>query len=301
MDHPLRRLDLNLLRVLVAVERSRSVTAAGRQLSLSQPATSNALARLRRAFDDVLFVRTPGGLAPTPVATRLAAAAARHLEALERDLTAPPAFDPATSRLTWRLSLSDLGEMAFLPAIADELLRAAPHTHIVNAAVAADDVGAALARREIDLAIGILKARERGVRTELLFSETYVALSAREGLPRQRGRELLERAGLIVAAPTATFHGGIERSLVRAGLEGRIAVRTRHFAAMPELLLAAPLIAVVPSSWARSVIEREPRLAAWPLPIPMPRYDVLALWHRATEGEPALDWLRTRLVARLSR
>ena len=191
--------------------------------------------------------------------------------------------------------------MAFLPSIADELLRAAPHTHIVNAAVAAEEVGGALARREIDLAIGILKARERGVRSTLLFSETYVALSDRSRPARQRSRAALDRAGLVVAAPTATFHGGIERSLVRLGLEGRIAVRTRHFAAMPELLLAAPLVAIVPSSWAGSVVAREPRLAAWTLPIEMPRYDVLALWHRATEGEPALDWLRARLVQRLRR
>jgi hypothetical protein len=51
-----RQLDLNLLRVLGAVYRSGSVTEAGRQLALSQPATSNALARLRRYFGDALFV-----------------------------------------------------------------------------------------------------------------------------------------------------------------------------------------------------------------------------------------------------
>lgn len=297
----LRQLDLNLLRVLVAIERHRSVTAAGRALSLSQPATSNALARLRRAFDDVLFVRTPAALVPTAMATRLAAAAARHLEALERDLAEPQRFDPATSRATWRLSLSDLGEMAFLPAIADELLREAPHTTILNAAVAAHEVGPALARREIDLAIGILKARERGLRSERLFSEGYVGLAAHAMKPALRSRSALAQARLVVAAPTATFHGGIEQSLVRAGLLGRIAVRTRHYAAMPELLVATPLLAIVPSSWAASVVQREPRLATFALPIAMPRYEVRAVWHAATVGEPALDWLRQRLVARLRR
>ncbi len=59
-----RHLDLNLLRVLVAVYRTGSVTAAGRQLALSQPATSNALARLRQFFGDELFVRSPRGLHP---------------------------------------------------------------------------------------------------------------------------------------------------------------------------------------------------------------------------------------------
>ena len=47
-----RQLDLNLLRVLAAVHRTGSVTLAGKTLSLSQPATSNALSRLRDFFAD---------------------------------------------------------------------------------------------------------------------------------------------------------------------------------------------------------------------------------------------------------
>ena len=113
------RLDLNLLRVLVAIDRFRSVTEAGRHLSLSQPAASNALARLRDAFDDPLFVRGAGGLTPTPLAARIAPLAAGHLEALEAALTGSEGFDPASSTAAWRLSLSDLGEVVFLPAITD--------------------------------------------------------------------------------------------------------------------------------------------------------------------------------------
>ena len=67
-----RQLDLNLLRVLGAVYRSGSVTEAGHQLALSQPAVSNALARLRRYFEDPLFVPSPGGLHPTRLAQRVA-------------------------------------------------------------------------------------------------------------------------------------------------------------------------------------------------------------------------------------
>lgn len=288
---PFRQLDLNLLHLLVALHRLRSVTLAGQSLSLSQPAASNALARLRAHFDDPLFVRTPGGLVGTPLAQHLAQAAARHLEALERDTHLPSHFDAASSTRTWRLSLSDLGEMVFLPSITQAVMNEAPHTRIVNAAVPIGELGGALAQREVDLAIGILDARGSGLRIEPLFSESYLGISDPRRVPRQRSVKALARFGLVVAAPTATFHGGAEASLARAGLSAQVVMRTRNFAAMPDLVREAPLVAVVPASWAAVICDRH-GLIAWPLPVPMPGYEVRLVWHRSSEGDVAIDWLR---------
>jgi DNA-binding transcriptional LysR family regulator len=58
--------DLNLLHVFDALMTERSVTRAGKQVGLSQSATSNALSRLRALFGDALFVKTPAGMIPTP-------------------------------------------------------------------------------------------------------------------------------------------------------------------------------------------------------------------------------------------
>lgn len=104
-----RQLDLNLLRVLCAIYRSGSVTEAGRMLSLSQPATSNALARLRTFFDDELFVRSPRGLHPTRKAQRIVPALLTQLQVLEETVVSVEGFEPASSSVRWRLSLSDLG------------------------------------------------------------------------------------------------------------------------------------------------------------------------------------------------
>jgi DNA-binding transcriptional LysR family regulator len=104
-----RQLDLNLLRALCAIHRTGSVTEAGRQLALSQPATSHALARLRRIFDDALFVRSPSGLHPTRLAQRIAPMVAAHLRDLEAALASDEGFDAASGSVNWRLSLSDLG------------------------------------------------------------------------------------------------------------------------------------------------------------------------------------------------
>lgn len=289
------RLDLNLLRVLVAIDRHRSVTEAGRRLALSQPATSNALARLREAFADPLFVRAAGGLMPTALAERVVPAVARHLEALEAALTEPDAFDPQRSTVDWRLSLSDLGEMVFLPVIAEAVLREAPRTRLTNAAVPVERVAEALAHREIDLAVGIMDPRQRGIRSTLLFRERYMALSSRKCPLAWRGRAGFVDAPLVVAAPIATYHQGIAESLERHKLGHRIVVRARHYASMPDLVAGGQLVAIVPEMFARMASERL-RLAMWPVPLPMPVYEVGMAWHMATDGDAAQIWLRERVL-----
>ncbi len=294
------RLDLNLLRVLVAIDRFRSVTEAGRHLSLSQPAASNALARLRDAFDDPLFVRSAGGLTPTPLAARIAPLAAGHLEALEAALTGSEGFDPASSTAAWRLSLSDLGEVVFLPAITDAVLAEAPHTRLTNAAVPVERVAGALASREVDLAIGILDPRSRGIKSSLLFRERYVAMSHRDFPVELRQRGGFERVSLVVASPTATYHEGITETLDRYQLADRIVVRAKHYAAMPDLVNNAPLVAIVPHVFGAIACQRLP-LVMWPVPLKMPTFDIRMVWHGATDNDAAQIWLRERVLRRFRR
>ena len=139
-----RQLDLNLLRVLAAIHRSGSVTAAGRALALSQPATSNALSRLRDHFRDDLFVRSPSGLKPTRLCERIAPEVQAQLQLLEATLTERDDFDPAHSEMRWRTSLSDLGEMMFLPPLAAALREQAPHARLFNVSVNSRGVGVAV-------------------------------------------------------------------------------------------------------------------------------------------------------------
>lgn len=288
-------LDLNLLRVFVTIDRCRSVTEAGRRLALSQPATSNALSRLRQAFDDTLFVRAPGGLTPTPLAARLAPIVARHLEAIESAWNEPLEFDPARSTVEWRLSLSDLGELVFLSAIVESVRREAPNMRVTNAAVSATRVAEALGHREIDLAVGIMDPKQRGLRSSLLFRERYMALSRHEHPLAWRERKGFVDAPLVVAAPTATDHQGIAESLVRHRLGHRIVVRARHFAAIPDLVARGELVAIVPEMFARIACRSHP-LAMWPVPLATPTYDVSLVWHPAGDADPAQTWLREKVL-----
>ena len=59
------KVDLNLLVYLDVLLREGSVTKAANQLSITQPAMSNGLKRLRDLFKDPLLVRTSDGMTPT--------------------------------------------------------------------------------------------------------------------------------------------------------------------------------------------------------------------------------------------
>jgi len=293
-----RHLDLNLLRVLAAVYRTGSVTAAGQQLALSQPATSNALARLREFFGDELFVRSPRGLHPTRTAQRLAPAVIAHLQALETTVLSAEAFDPATSRVHWRLSLSDLGEILFLPPLARVLRAEAPHCQLSNVAVAAEQVAAALEARDIDIAIGILQPGHGGIAGEVLFHERFVGITAAGWTPTPGGRagkalnaRQLAGAALAVATPTATVHGSVEARLKQLKLADRAVLHARHFGALPELVLSTDLLAIVPRMFAESLAPRHD-VRIWDLPDVAPGYEVRMLWHRSANGDAAHAWLR---------
>src|SRR5690606_33560528 len=89
-------LDLNLLLVLHAVLKERSVARAAQQLHVTPSAISNALARLRGSLGDPLITRKGRGIVPTPRALELAPILERTIQELELALDTRP-FDATSS------------------------------------------------------------------------------------------------------------------------------------------------------------------------------------------------------------
>jgi DNA-binding transcriptional LysR family regulator len=293
----LNDLDLNLLRVFDAVLRRRSVTAAGEEIGLSQAGVSNALARLRKLCGDPLFVRSPRGMDPTPFAKSIADAVRQALGLIEGTLARRPTFDPATTERTFRLHMSDIGEMVFLPQLLERLQRAAPGVHIETRSTPEPEIAAALAAGELDLAVGFLPGLRAPVRNDRLFRDAYVCMM-RADHPRI-GRALT-RKGFVAAAHALVAsigagHRVVEDLLVAHGLDRRIVVRVPHFMVVPMILERTDLVVTVPERVA-SVFERMGRFKTLALPFEVPRTDVRVHWHERYDQEPANRWLREVLV-----
>lgn len=290
-------LDLNLLRVFDAVLRDGSVTAAGERLGLSQPAMSNALSRLRRLLDDPLFVRTPSGMRPTPFAQRLAAPVRQALDLIQTTLSQQAAFDPRTSQRSFRLQLSDVGEIVFLPALLERLEREAPGVRIDTEQLPQDEVSEALSAGEIDLAVGFLPGLSAGVVSKRLFRDRYVCV-VRADHPRIGSRitlaQFLAASHLLVSA-RGSAHEIVEQTLRNKGFARRIALRVPHFTVVPMILARTDHMVIVPEGLMRA-IARFGRFKSLKPPVDIPALDVKVHWHERFGRDPGIAWLRGVLL-----
>ena len=292
----LARADLNLLKLMAALLDTRSVTAAGSALGLTQSATSSALKRLRELCGDPLFVRTPQGMDPTPYALAFGEDVRAALQALELSFARQGSFDAATSARRFKLALSDVGEFVFLPSLIAAAAQAGPQLSMETEAVPREALAGALAEGRIDIAIGVLPAMKGGIRAQTLFRESHVFLT-RTGHPllKKPTRAAFLAARHLVVAPRETQHYGAEGLLVELGAAGQVAVRVPHFLAVPRLLEAGDLVVILPRMIAR-LFAAGGKLAYRDLPVPAPTLEVKLCWHQRYEQEPANRWLRAHCV-----
>ena len=131
MPTNIRNVDLNLLKVFDAIMEEHSISRAAVRLSVSQPAISNALNRLRVLYEDELFIRTAKGVAPTPKANEIAGIIRESLNNVSATLSAGEEFTPATSQRKFKVALTDYGELYFLPHLMQRLEKIAPDIDII--------------------------------------------------------------------------------------------------------------------------------------------------------------------------
>ena len=290
-----RDLDLNLLRTFDAVLRDRSVTAAAQRLALTQPAVSNALARLRALFGDALFVRTPLGMDPTPFARELGEPVRQALALLDSALSHGPGFDAATSARAFRFYMSDLGQVEFLPPLIERVQRVAPGVRLEAVAIDVEDIEDALAAGTLDLAVGFLPGLGLPVLRKPLFRDPYVCLMRRD---HPIGKTLTKKKFQDASHVLVSYRGGhrvIEEALERAGLARRIALRVPHFTVVPMVLQRTDLILILPERVAR-VYERQGPFRYLPPPVSIPPADVGVHWHQRFDADPGNRWLRDQLL-----
>ena len=289
-----RDVDLNLLRVFDAVLRERGVTPAASLLGLTQPAVSNALARLRKLFGDSLFVRTPSGMEPTPFARELAEPVRQALALLESALAHGPGFDPASASRAFRFYMSDVGQIEFLPPLVERVQSEAPGVRLEAVALDVDGIGAALAAGGLDLAVGFLPGLGPPVRRRSLFRDPYVCLMRAD----HPIRSLTKKRFLEASHALVTYRGGhrvIEEALERAGLARNIALRVPHFTVVPMVLERTDLVLTLPARVA-SVFERRGAFKSLPPPLAIPPAEVAVHWHERFEADPGNRWLRERVI-----
>lgn len=284
-------LDLNLLRVFVAIYETGSLTAAAQRLFVSQPAVSQALARLRRAFDDPLFERDGRTMQPTALATAVFPEFKEAVARIERTISSVHAFDPATSDKVFRIAMAELGEIGWLPAILRAIREESPGIGLDVVPMDVEALPEWLERGAVDVAL--TPSPVPGDFPHVLVkSQGYgVAMAAAHPLA---GGDLsvtdYQRADHVeVMSDSGRPH--LHAAWDRAGISVVPKVRVNHITSLPVVLVeSGPLVATVPDTIARGWARTWP-LVVKALPFDMPPVEV-RLYRRATTHQTgALDWL----------
>jgi DNA-binding transcriptional LysR family regulator len=287
----LRGLDLNLLVVLDALLAEQHVTRAGQRLGLSQPATSNALERLRRLFDDPLLERVPGGLRATPRAQALRSPLTDLLAGVS-SLVSSGSADLRTLKQSLRLSVVDYGLALFVPPLMASLAERAPGIDLVCVPWSgAEEAHAALEAGTLDLAISV--SAPASLRFRPIFTESYV-VAMREKHPARRLTlaRWLEYPHVVVSG-RGSATGALDAVLAERGQRRRVGVVVPSFLAIPPLLLQSDLLALVPETLSRLASQGLVHVAP---PLPVPGFEVTLVWHPRRDADPAVRFVRDELA-----
>jgi DNA-binding transcriptional LysR family regulator len=283
-------IDLNLVRVFVTIYETGSVSGAAGRLHITQPSVSYALARLRDQWGDPLFKRTRDGMQPTVLASQLYGSFRASLTDIERAVALTRKFDPELSTRRFRLALSDLGEVFFLPHVLRGLQVRAPLVELEVIQVEIDRMDEWLRTGKIDAAVCNRSYVPVQAKCELMFVERYVCM-LRSSHPRigesLSMEQFLNERHVVVSAGTG--HHFVEDRLREASVERTVSLRVPHFSVLPEIISSSDLLVTLPERVAK-VYAQKNDLKTLDLPFTVPEFEVSLHWHEHSGDNTAQLW-----------
>jgi len=290
----LKRCDLNLFLVFDTIYTERNLTQAAKSLAITQPAVSNALARLRKLFNDELFVRSARGMQPTPIADGIAQNISQALSLLKTSIQEREEFDPASTERIFQFSMTDLAEAAVLPKLIPFFEESAPHVALQSYYVKRQELLRHLARGELDFAVDVPVVEDPQLSHQSLISDDYVCV-LRHGHPALAKeftlKTFLELQHIHVSSRRKGL-GQIDLALMKQDGERRIKLRVQHYRVAAAIVNTTDLALSLPRFLAQKY-----DLAVLPLPFHVPQLDFHLYWHRQSDSDGAHRWLREALLA----
>jgi DNA-binding transcriptional LysR family regulator len=285
--------DLNLLVVFDALMTEKHLTRASEKIGLSQPATSNALARLRKMFQDDLFIKASRGITPTPRAIALAEPIRLALGQIQDVVSSQPEFEPQTSDRIFRIGMDDYTEIVFLSKLLQKLHQLAPNVKIQVRSSTWYKAPKLLDADEADLTLGHFPDFSAWHQYQELYSEYFVCVSDQQRFSQPNNLTLEEylNAKHLLVSPKEDMVGIVDKKLAEQGLNRNVALSVPNFLIVPFLLSSTELIATLPAQIVATLVP-DWNLYASKLPLEIPGFPVGMLWHRKSDRDLGHIWLR---------
>lgn len=291
-------LDLNLIVVLNALLEEESVTKAGQRVGLSQPAVSNALARLRYILNDPILEREGRGMRLTARAHLMKTPLQAILDDLSKVLREPVSFEPASATFNIKMFASDYTTFVLLPEIRKRLNRLAPGAQLEITWSEQGRVIDLLEHGEIDFAVGLFANMPSSIHRARLFEDRNVVQAHRDH-PIFEGDLTLERLNgypRIAVSFDGRRYGPVERAISRAGGDIDADLVTPHALIGPLATCETDLLTLTSERLARRLAPLLP--IQWrPVPFDLDPIQIELLWHHRSTEDPAKTWFRDELLA----
>jgi DNA-binding transcriptional LysR family regulator len=285
-------IDLRLLTIVTELHRTRSVSQTADNLELSQSTVSMSLARLRKHFNDPLFVRTSSGMEPTPHALQLIGLLSHAESLLETALEHHVVFDPAKSDRIFRLCSTDIAKVTMLPKLMRQLKVRAPSVRIELREIS-EKTSELLESGQLDLAVGFIPPLGAGFCQQRLFPERFVC-ALRTDHPRVGNRLTLDQFQAedhLAVSTSGTGHGVVEKALEEKHIRRKIGLRVPGFLGIASIITSTDCLVIVPAQLGND-LAASGEIKVLDLPFQVPAYYVMQHWHERYTHDPAIKWLR---------
>jgi len=272
------------------------VTQAAEKLGMSQSGFSTALARLRRQFEDPMFVRSSGGMLPTPRGLSVANEARSVLNQVDEKVLNRPHFVPEETETEFRLATPDIGEMVFLPKLMEALRSSAPRATIQTAPYAPQELELAMEAGQVDIALGYLP----NLKSNAFFKQRLVmhgfSCMVRAGHPATKGltKELFSQLEHVVVEAPTRGQELVDNYFDQRNIQRNVRLRSTYYLSLPVIISSTDLIATVPTAVGRVFAALNQVVLIDP-PYNIPKFPIHQHWHRRYDNDFRNRWLREQV------
>lgn len=293
MAYTVNNIDLNLLNVFLKIFESGSLSKAAHSLNVSQPGVSLALKRLRDHFDDPLFVRTSKGMEPTVFAQALFLPLKKSVESIQEVLSLRLDFEANTSDRLFKLSMSDFGQLIFLPRLLEKMSEVAPAIRVeVNPIT--PDVESQLSQGDIDLVLGFTHAVKGHFHQQLLLESGFTGLVSKNHpdidgeITKQQYQDMRH---VTIKNQTSGFYI-VKKYIEDIGIRRYVTANLSNYTSVSSVLSATNCFMTTPVLVADTLMKQG-NLKKVRLPFELPSIKFMQHWHARQDQDPGSRWLRS--------
>lgn len=289
--------SLGELHAFCLICESRNLSQVALRLDMSQSAVSLMVRRWREVVGDPLFVRSRYGVAPTDTAIALRQKIQPLLEGLKLALVQPVGFDPMRSARVFKIHLSDIGQLVFLPKLNAFVNRKAPSVRLSVRNLRWEEVENGLASGDIDIAVGSLPMIKGRVHARTLRKERFLTAMRKKHHMARNKLDLTSFATAehLVIDATSSGHALVEGVLRTKGVFRRIGLTVPHYLAAESVLATSDYLLTLPEGGV-SAIRQLDGFHLVPAPIQLPTFDIRVHWHERSRHDEGVGWLRNSIM-----